>query len=381
MKDDDLNITNNDNNTAFIIDNSSLTMHIKTNPNFFKIKNEKNVSESLSSPKIFSPTEQKFLSPRDKIFKLDSQTAISIFHDDKSLKIDCEMISVKGPIWGTLQLNKYHITFLPLETPRPNDLPYILGALEDSYQSNCKKQRKIKQWYISNVKEVQSRHFNLRPNSFEIFIQDGKSYFFNLFTFDNQQKVLKFFKDFRQILTINDRVREFQKSGYTEKWINGEISNFEYLMILNTYSGRTYNDISQYPIFPWVIKDYESYEIDITTTRKSEQDKIFRDLLWPIGCQNETRRTIAQNRFMEDNPCYGRFHHGTHYSTAGGVSTLLLRLEPFTSQSIQLQGNKFDEPDRLFSSFKGQWDLIYRDGDVRELTPEFFYLPDVLKNK
>ncbi len=36
-------------------------------------------------------------------------------------------------------------------------------------------------------------------------------------------------------------------------WLRGQLSNFDYLMALNTAAGRTYNDLTQYPIFPWVI--------------------------------------------------------------------------------------------------------------------------------
>ncbi len=41
-----------------------------------------------------------------------------------------------------------------------------------------------------------------------------------------------------------------------QKWVCREISNFEYLMQLNTIAGRTYNDLSQYPVVslfhhPW----------------------------------------------------------------------------------------------------------------------------------
>ena len=38
----------------------------------------------------------------------------------------------------------------------------------------------------------------------------------------------------------------------------GEISNFEYLMCLNTLAGRSYNDLMQYPVFPWIVADYQS---------------------------------------------------------------------------------------------------------------------------
>lgn len=38
----------------------------------------------------------------------------------------------------------------------------------------------------------------------------------------------------------------------TQRWEAGEISNFEYLMHLNSLAGRSYNDLNQYPVFPWV---------------------------------------------------------------------------------------------------------------------------------
>ncbi|KAG8125672.1 hypothetical protein E2320_020816 [Naja naja] len=56
----------------------------------------------------------------------------------------------------------------------------------------------------------------------------------------------------------------FKASNMTQRWQHREISNFEYLMFLNTIAGRTYNDLNQYPVFPWVITNYESEELDLT---------------------------------------------------------------------------------------------------------------------
>ena len=53
-------------------------------------------------------------------------------------------------------------------------------------------------------------------------------------------------------------------SNLTEKWVKGQISNFQYLMHLNTMAGRTYNDLTQYPVFPWVLQDYDSEDLDLT---------------------------------------------------------------------------------------------------------------------
>ena len=43
-----------------------------------------------------------------------------------------------------------------------------------------------------------------------------------------------------------------------------QVSNFEYLMFLNREAGRSFNDLTQYPVFPWVIQDYESPNLDLT---------------------------------------------------------------------------------------------------------------------
>ncbi len=57
----------------------------------------------------------------------------------------------------------------------------------------------------------------------------------------------------------------FRSANMTQRWQRREISNFEYLMYLNTISGRSYQDLNQYPIFPWIIADYESEKLDLNT--------------------------------------------------------------------------------------------------------------------
>lgn len=38
--------------------------------------------------------------------------------------------------------------------------------------------------------------------------------------------------------------------------MNYEITTFDYLMELNTLSGRAYSDLTQYPVFPWTLKNF-----------------------------------------------------------------------------------------------------------------------------
>ena len=40
--------------------------------------------------------------------------------------------------------------------------------------------------------------------------------------------------------------------------------NFLTLKTFSFLIGRTYNDLNQYPVFPWVLTNYESEELDLT---------------------------------------------------------------------------------------------------------------------
>lgn len=73
-----------------------------------------------------------------------------------------------------------------------------------------------------------------------------------------------------------------------------EISNFEYLMQLNTISGRTYNDLAQYPVFPWVITDFKSNELNL------DDENIYRDLSKPCGAINPVKAEDIRKRWREN---------------------------------------------------------------------------------
>ena len=58
----------------------------------------------------------------------------------------------------------------------------------------------------------------------------------------------------------------------------------------------------------------------------------------------------------------------------------LIRLEPFTDNFIKVNDG-LDNPDRIFYSFADQWTSLTSDKQNNcELTPEFFYLPEIFRN-
>ena len=110
--------------------------------------------------------------------------------------------------------------------------------------------------------------------AFEIHIKNGKSYLFNFLSTSDYDK---FIKDFLLKSKLKNvfRKRDFitDKSAFSEGWINGLISNQEYLLLLNRYSSRSYNDPTQYYIFPWLLSSYK----ELNTFNKYE--KLFHESL------------------------------------------------------------------------------------------------------
>ena len=80
--------------------------------------------------------------------------------------------------------------------------------------------------------------------------------------------------------------------SFSKRWQSGEITNFQYLMHLNTLAGRGYSDLTQYPVFPWVLADYESDALDL------RNPQTFRRLDKPMGCQTEEGEEEFRKRLV-----------------------------------------------------------------------------------
>lgn len=268
-------------------------------------------------------------------------------------------------------------------------------------------EQESRSWRWQDVLSVSKRRFLFRDVAIEIFFTDGRSYLLTAIDPAKRDEIyarltamtphtsnpsllpnpedawrlesLRFGEESPQ--TLGAKFGSiFNSSAWNpmmRRWQRGEISNFHYLMLVNTMAGRTFNDLTQYPVFPWVLADYTSEELDLNNPAT------FRDLSKPMGAQTPARAEVFAQRYKSlaeigETP----FHYGTHYSSAMIVASYLIRLPPFVQSFVLLQGGTFDHPDRLFFSIEGAWTSASRDNasDVRELTPEFFYLPDFLTN-
>ena len=156
-----------------------------------------------------------------------------------------------------------------------------------------------------------------------------------------------------------------------DNWINGFLNTYSYIMILNTLSGRTYNNLAQYPIYPWILKDYSSNEIDLN------ESLTYRNLSYPIYAQEEETRENLKLKYESFEDIDVKYHCGSHYSNSGFVCYYLVRIKPFSYISAEIQGNCFDTPDRLFFNIQKFYMVQEK---YQELIPEIFNLPELYIN-
>ena len=50
----------------------------------------------------------------------------------------------------------------------------------------------------------------------------------------------------------------------TAAWQQGKLTNLDYLLFCNLAAGRSFNDLTQWPVFPWILADYTSDSIDLS---------------------------------------------------------------------------------------------------------------------
>ena len=213
------------------------------------------------------------------------------------------------------------------------------GATSAQTEKSCSK------FAYENIREVHNRRYLLQEIAMEIFSNDGRNY---LLVFPRKCRNKIYERLIALTPDLNDSAQQSiagqrrtinieQNSGIfnaligeksvVQRWERGEITNFQYLMFLNTLAGRSYNDLMQYPVFPWVLADYDSAELDFSNPAT------FRDLSKPMGAQRADRLKQFEKRYNEwEDPSQETppYHYGTHYSSAMIVASYLLRLEPFT---------------------------------------------------
>ena len=357
-----------------------------------------------------------------------------------------EACLVKLPfhIRGIIYINNEEIGFYSYETKREGNEEDFDGDKKVCFGSVFKGQGKRYNHYymkmpFEEIELVFKRRYYFKKNALEFFTQSKKSYFFrideaNFKSFlDNMKYHLKndleditidyskfeekigFINKNNALYNYNNYNILFNTKKYSSikflylKWVRWEVSTFTLLNAMNIYANRSYNDINQYPVFPWIITDYTSKVLpnfdnsnanknanqtntanNNNTPNPSENRPLIRPFSTPMGMIDITEEakerkenykehweSLENDDDKDDN--YDRY--GSHYSTSLYLTYYLVRVFPFSYIRIELQGKSFDDPNRLFNSLSNSFECaITQKSDLRELIPEFFCLPEMFYN-
>ena len=288
---------------------------------------------------------------------------------------------------------------------------------------------------IKDILFIVIRLYYYRLTAFEVFTKNNKSYYFNYYeeiqNINNSkkyyinEKILRLFNNinnynnFREIkFNLGNNKTDFIMGYYNNGEINHNpilsnlkfllkqvpnhsqiinsykeipksLSNYDLIILINLLSNRSFNDIYQYPIFPLLfIYKKKSGEIN------NLDEYLKRDMDKQIGLQTKTSQSSKRKEEIEKAyqvsileveevglNAEDIFYFNTHYSNALYVTNYMLRIFPYSFCSIEILGTGFDDPNRIFSSIEDNFDNAFsQKGDIRELIPEYYYLPEMFIN-
>jgi factor associated with neutral sphingomyelinase activation len=314
------------------------------------------VYESLISLEFFIKRLYSLNRTHNPGFDLDSEFSALLAQQEQTTRFDMTRIesmserpAIATPILvkrihpfmhipGLLFITDIHLYFQPL---------YRVAA------------NPVKRVECAEITKLYRRRWKLRNVGFEVITKTGKSV---LLAFDSEQERDEIYNSLKVYLS-SECETEGSVEHMTLKWQLRRISNYDYLIYLNSAAYRTFADFNQYPVFPWVIADYQSSVLDLSSPAT------FRDLKKPMGALNPKRLSTFKKRYS-DMP-EPKFLYGTHYSAPGYIIGFLFRKYPL--YMLRLHSGRFDSADRLFDNIPGEWrNANENQADVKELTPEFY---------
>ena len=465
-------------------------------PNFRKYKPaEKNLFQHskndiyLVDLQIFKNKKRQFVYPNVKINMH--------YHEKYFLEENVCYVKTSNHVKGALfhpSINKklsenylyFCVTKLPCTEIKLKTYEDYDSLNESCYNSifrnnmNTKDQDVYLKLNLDEIIFIFNRKYSFRDNAVEIFTSFHRSYYFKLRTNEKRNNFVEhivyilnkdssiFKKLFKPIYSINEFGKKITLGYYKdidnngeyasmynikEMWKNSKISSFEFLLWINIYGNRSFRDISQYPVFPWVMTDYnlekfediinngcirnfnlpmglmslsekgkERQEGYIATYRMMCMDLRDEELVdFKIKDEDEEDEETTLNDQNEENinntmdssivsvdkindanlpkiPLYKYdiekiyrnqsieyekipYFFGSHFSNAMYISHYMGRIFPYSLTMIEIQGSGFDCSERLFICLEKTFASAATEKcDVRELIPEFFYMPEFFLN-
>ena len=370
-----------------------------------------------------------------------------ILYDKHILFQNCCLIKLSHHIKGYIYIKKNNIIFMSYINNRNKKICNKYISNDKCFGSifNCpiKDENKEITIKLSEISLIFMRKYFYHNSAIEIFTFRGKNYYFN---FHDENDLLCFYKSLqkrnffdekmieiiknldnnkyyinKKYLNLNFFLFEFKEikdkyfiplDNLIEQWKNNKISTYKFLMFLNLMGNRSFNDLYQYPIFPWIFFSDEENDNDIKNNKSlmkykiinldknSKYKIILRPLELPLGQidfypesqfriknYNENYLNIknkysklVKNLYDKNNIC-NAYYYNINYSNPPFTCIYLLRIIPYSFLHIELQGDYFLDSSRIFSNlYTTSKNVLTLIGDIKELIPEIYYLPELYYN-
>ncbi len=408
-------------------DNSSDSSHNNKNDLIDIIYNKENYENYNEIQKLLqynnSPSSNNHRN--NNIIDLTSMYIEKLLNStNKSKKVNkiyynCCLVKLKGHIPGCLLCSNDYLYFIINYNfgKKQTDDEKCIGSLF-CYDPN--KHKLIRKISKKNIKQIFKKRYYYVEDSLEIFTYTNKSYYIKFNTNKDREEFYKYIIYSTDISLLKEDVLSI-----TKKWEHWDISTLTFLSFLNNFGSRSFKDLTQYPVFPWIIKDYESKKLN------AFNETNIRELQKPIGAlgnkeriscfmqnYNESKEIELANKEKSSKEATGkkknkeekktnselnineneenkiensdnkvieiqekRYFYSSHYSNPFYVVHYMYKLFPYSCCAIELQGDGFDKRERQFVSIINSWkNCMNENTDVRELIPEFYFLPEMFIN-
>ena len=287
---------------------------------------------------------------------------------------------------------------------------------------------KLNNIYTLNIKLldilfVYKKYYIFKDNSLEIFTKYNKSYFFEINS--NDETYLKK----SSISKIRDKffnyITKLSSSSTNERYYYGgkikgiynnidslllslenkNISMFEFLTRINLISNRSFKDVNQYPIFPWIISNY-SLKNEIKDFNDLLKKENLRNLSKPISIIDEKRLNKSiinydnmKKKFIEkfnditplDYSIYDKLlslndkksipkYFENHYLNSDSVYFYMGRIFPYSIPHLLIQEK--NKKKHILTNINNCYiDITQKGNDnFMELIPEFYYNSEIFRN-
>ena len=296
-----------------------------------------------------------------------------------SKKFDAELINIECISQGTIFLTENYFIYKSIASQiederqsRTSTSDNSLNKVFSSFENDINfKKEKIIYLRFDQIKKFYVKRYLYRNQACEIYLLNGKNYFFNVLTTQNL-KSIQLILGKKNVKVIPNLKEHFNKKKYRKQYYDNNLPTLDYLLYINFYSSRSLNDLNQYYIFPW-----------LTVIDENDSKVKLRNFKYPLSAQSESKRKEIIKKFEDlKNKNKKKFvsHFNSHYSASSFINFYLSRISPYNENIIKLQNGQYDNPNRAFYSIYEILEILINYNDNRELVPEFFYLSESYLN-